>query len=175
LYKELIIDQNTKIIQVTSINNEIITGLKRVLSDKNVYRYLPFSSPPNNEEIIFFLNRIIVQTSIVWIIVFQGEIIGIIDLLKIKNGSANLAYFLSNEYHGKGIITSAINLVVKFAFNDVKLSEINAPVLSRNNGSIRVLEKNGFILKLNTDKTVNFDGNDDEVRVYTLKNKKIFK
>ena len=45
----------------------------------------------------------------------------------------------------KGIATKAVNLMTKWAFNDLDLVSVHASVASSNAGSIRVLEKSGFI------------------------------
>ncbi|MGI0050871.1 MAG: GNAT family N-acetyltransferase [Nitrososphaeraceae archaeon] len=60
------------------------------------------------------------------------------------NKKANIGYWIGKQYHGKGIATECIKLVVNYAFNELKLEEISAYVFPDNYSSIRVLEKNGF-------------------------------
>lgn len=45
----------------------------------------------------------------------------------------------------RGIATKAVNLMIKWAFDDLDLISIHASVVSSNIGSIRVLQKSGFI------------------------------
>lgn len=57
-----------------------------------------------------------------------------------------LIYAIGNSTHeNKGIATKSVNLIVRWAFDDLDLISIHASVISSNVGSIRVLEKSGFI------------------------------
>ncbi len=47
-------------------------------------------------------------------------------------------------YVGKGIVTEAVNMVVRFAFDQIGLHRVEAYVSTQNNPSMRVLEKAGF-------------------------------
>ena len=70
--------------------------------------------------------------------------IGIKDIDYV-NKKANIGYWIGKQYHGKGIATECIKLVVNYAFDLLDLEEILAYVFPDNNPSIRVLEKNGFV------------------------------
>ncbi len=47
-------------------------------------------------------------------------------------------------YVGKGIVTEAVNMVVRFAFDQIGLHRVEAYVSTQNNPSMRVLEKADF-------------------------------
>ena len=70
--------------------------------------------------------------------------IGIKDIDYV-NKKANIGYWIGKQYQGKGIATECVKLVVKYAFDILKLKEISAYVFPDNSPSIRVLENNGFI------------------------------
>ena len=74
-------------------------------------------------------------------------LVGIIAVKDIDyvNKKANIGYWIGQQYHGKGIATECIELVVKYAFDVLELKEISAYVFPENKPSIRVLEKNGFV------------------------------
>lgn len=75
------------------------------------------------------------------------EIIGTIALSNVVMGafcSAYLGYKLDEAHQGRGYMTAAVGMVVKFAFEELHLHRIEANVMPRNAASIRVLEKNGF-------------------------------
>ena len=56
-----------------------------------------------------------------------------------------LRYALGNkEFEGKSITTTAVHLMIKWAFNDLDLMSVHASVVSSNISSIRVLQKSGF-------------------------------
>ena len=58
---------------------------------------------------------------------------------------AEIGYMLGKEYWGKGLASEAVNALVQFGFSTMKLHSIEANVNPANSGSIRVLEKNGFV------------------------------
>lgn len=56
-----------------------------------------------------------------------------------------LRYAIGNSTHeNRGIATSAVRLMINWAFYDLDLVSVHASVISSNVGSIRVLEKSGF-------------------------------
>lgn len=74
------------------------------------------------------------------------KIIGAIGLHKIdkKNKKAELGYWLVPEMWGQGITTTAVSLLIEYAFKNIKLHRIYACCVALNIGSKKVLEKNGF-------------------------------
>lgn len=48
------------------------------------------------------------------------------------------------NFWGKGIGTETVNLIADYAFNDLKLGEVNLGVISENKPAIRLYEKCGF-------------------------------
>ncbi len=74
-------------------------------------------------------------------------IIGTISLSNIVRGafqSCHLGYRIDANHQGKGLMSEAIQLVVKYAFEDLKLHRVEANIMPRNRASFRVVEKNGF-------------------------------
>ena len=55
---------------------------------------------------------------------------------------------LDKEHNAKGYTTEALQLVVDFAFRELKLHRIEAGAMLDNIASIRVLEKVGFKKKV---------------------------
>ena len=77
----------------------------------------------------------------------DAEVAGTITLSQIFRKSfqnAYLGYMLGAEFTGRGYMTEAVGLVLRFAFNDLKLHRIEANVQPTNLPSIRVLERSGF-------------------------------
>ncbi|MBR9689304.1 MAG: GNAT family N-acetyltransferase [Candidatus Altiarchaeota archaeon] len=74
------------------------------------------------------------------------KLIGSIGLGDIKpiEKKTFIGYWLSKDFWGRGIMTEAVNLVLDFGFNQLKLHKISAGIFSVNTGSKRVLEKCGF-------------------------------
>lgn len=75
------------------------------------------------------------------------EMVGHISLYSIKRmpfSSAFVGYSMDESHTGRGIVTEALSLVVKFAFNDLCLHRLEAYVSPKNIASVRVLEKAKF-------------------------------
>ena len=76
------------------------------------------------------------------------SLVGFIGLHNIdqENGHAEIGYFLSPEYWGRGYATEAVSLISQYAFEWLNLRKVYARVYAPNEASRRVLEKNGFQL-----------------------------
>ena len=77
----------------------------------------------------------------------DDAIVGQINLSQIFRKAfqnAYLGYQLFNGYTGKGYMTEAVELVLKFAFEKLKLHRIEANVQPNNKASVAVLQRNGF-------------------------------
>jgi len=77
----------------------------------------------------------------------QKTPIGTIGLTNIdyKNQRAELAIMIGEKDHwGRGLGEEALNLLVKFAFNEMNLRKIKALVFSDNDKAIKLYEECGF-------------------------------
>lgn len=85
--------------------------------------------------------------------------------------NAELGYWLAEEYWGKGYITTAIQLMINYAFDNFDIERIYAKPFGSNKGSKRVLEKTGFVLEAHLSKTI-FKNNvyEDEL-IYAVRRK----
>lgn len=61
--------------------------------------------------------------------------------------TANLGYWLGEEFWDRGIMTEVVSAVVNYYFEKFPLNRIDAEVYSNNPASARVLEKAGFVLE----------------------------
>lgn len=78
----------------------------------------------------------------------NGEAVGGIGLIfghDIDRRSAEIGYWLSEEYWGRGITTEAVQALTQYAFAHFDLARIWACVFEWNPSSMRVLEKAGFV------------------------------
>jgi [ribosomal protein S5]-alanine N-acetyltransferase len=77
----------------------------------------------------------------------DGELVGRLALNQISRGvfqNSYLGYSIGESRNGQGLATEAVDVAVAFAFGELGLHRVQAAVMPRNAGSIRVLEKNGF-------------------------------
>lgn len=61
--------------------------------------------------------------------------------------SAEIGYWLGEEYWGRGIVTEAVGALTRHALATFDLVRVEAHVYAPNAGSARVLEKNGYVLE----------------------------
>lgn len=139
---------------IYSVTDDLVVDIEKILSHDSVIKYLPFESSPSFMETETYLKKLLDDSSLVWLVEDLGKVIGIIKLININASSAELHYFLDHTRWGEGIATEIIQEVVDYAFNDLELNHIDAPVVSENRGSRRVLEKNHFSLSEREDRKV---------------------
>ena len=80
-------------------------------------------------------------------IVYEDRVVGGIGFTMrddINRLSAEIGYWLAEEYWNRGIMGEALTLVSEYAFNTFDLVRLFACVFETNYASIKVLEKAGF-------------------------------
>lgn len=96
----------------------------------------------------------------------QGELLGSIGLWNFSEDrkTAEVGYDLRLEYHGKGLMSEAMDAAIDYGFNVLKLNQIEAFTSQYNLASIKLLESHNF--KLNPERKD--DGNEDNL-IFELK------
>ncbi|MFP7479735.1 GNAT family N-acetyltransferase [Terribacillus saccharophilus] len=84
--------------------------------------------------------KLIIQTK-------ESDAVGLISLTSIdmKNRTATINVKLNRRNKNKGIGYKAVNLILKYAFNELNLNTIAANILEYNEGSQKLFEKCGFV------------------------------
>lgn len=84
--------------------------------------------------------------TISFVIDIDGEVAGAIGFHHLVRGhKTEVGYWLARKYWGKGIMTNALKLLTNFGFRKMGLRRIYANVFVFNKGSMRVLEKCGYV------------------------------
>lgn len=77
--------------------------------------------------------------------VLLGEsVAGACGLAKVKDGAAELGYWIGVPFQGRGLATEAARLALRYAFERLRLREVYAHCLERNAPSFRVLANAGM-------------------------------
>lgn len=84
--------------------------------------------------------------------------IGVHPLADVYRGTAEIGYWLSEKYWGRGIATDAVRAIVPLAFDLFPIVRLQAGVFANNPASMRVLEKCGFFLEAVHRSAVTKDG-----------------
>ena len=70
--------------------------------------------------------------------------IGVFRQQNIHRQTAEMGYYIAEEYWGKGIMTDAVKQICNYVFKNSDILRIYAEPFAYNTGSCRVLEKAGF-------------------------------
>ena len=124
-----------------------------IRSNQKINQFLQRNPPKNSFEALDFILDI-QKKSAKNEILFLGislqndpKLIGTICLWKFSEDrkTAELGYELLPEYQGKGIMSEAVNFVLKFGFKDLNLGRIEAFTNRNNFDSIKLLQNLKFI------------------------------
>ena len=80
-------------------------------------------------------------------ITLDDKVIGSIGVFRQQNihrQTAEMGYYIAEEYWGKGIMTDAVKQICEYVFENSDILRIYAEPFAYNTGSCRVLEKAGF-------------------------------
>lgn len=127
-----------------------ITSLAKNINNIHIWNNVrdglpyPYTERDAEEYIGMTLNKAYVQD---FAIVVDGKAVGgvgIIPLNDVERYSAELGYWIGEDYWNRGIMGEAIRQVVDYVFRETDIIRLFASVYEFNLASMRVLEKAGF-------------------------------
>jgi ribosomal-protein-alanine N-acetyltransferase len=129
-----------------------IDDMYEYCSQDKVSQYVSWNTHTTKEDTREFLDNILKQyqekTALYWGIEWREnqKLIGTINFVmwNKKHHKAEIGYILSPEYWGEGVMTEALNAVIRFGFEQMDLVRIEARCIDENIGSERVMIKNGM-------------------------------
>ena len=130
-----------------------LTSLVRHANNRQVARQLRdrFPHPYEIAHGVGFLQWAVEQpAATVWAIAVDGAAVGGIGLQfgqDIERVSAEVGYWLGEDFWGRGLATAALRVVTSHGFATFELTRIFAVPFASNFSSIRVLEKAGYALE----------------------------
>jgi len=131
-----------------------VHGFIRICSDRDAMRYygIPGSdikTPEAAQEQIDWCNSQFEKNAGRWIITEKesDEYVGDIGFFNFDatSSKAEIGFRLVREYWNRGIVSKAVSQLLNIGFRVLNYNRIEAFVDSRNEGSRRVLMKNGFV------------------------------
>jgi [ribosomal protein S5]-alanine N-acetyltransferase len=78
----------------------------------------------------------------------DNALVGGLTLANIRRGVAqagSLGYWMGQPFVRQGYMTAAVRAIIPFAFSTLRLHRLEAACIPTNAGSIRLLEKTGFV------------------------------
>jgi [ribosomal protein S5]-alanine N-acetyltransferase len=139
--------------RVRGWRSDDLESLVRHADDREVWINLRdrFPYPYHREHGRMFLESIARQMpTTVWAIEAEGAAVGGIGIepgRDVERVSAEIGYWLGRPYWGRGIMTEAVRAVTAEVFKTFDFARIFALPFAGNVGSIRVLEKAGYVLE----------------------------
>jgi RimJ/RimL family protein N-acetyltransferase len=129
--------------------NNLVMYANNINVWNNLRNYFP--SPYTEEDGKTWLDKIATESPIVNLAIdLDGELIGGIGLIlnsDVYAYSAEISYWLGEEFWNKGIATEAVRQMIEYCYYYFDIIRIYAEVFETNKASMRVLEKNGFYLE----------------------------
>ncbi|MDF2840662.1 MAG: acetyltransferase, ribosomal protein N-acetylase [Clostridia bacterium] len=124
-------------------------------SDEDVSRFIGWPLMKTVEETYHYIEEMLKReaagTHLYASIILKStqEIIGTAMIFNFDHEArhAEIGYVFHSGYWGKGYGTETVTLMNDFAFESLKLHKVHARIVDANIGSIRVIEKNGFVLE----------------------------
>jgi RimJ/RimL family protein N-acetyltransferase len=104
-------------------------------------------------------------------IVVHGKAVGAIGFIlkeDVYRRSAEIGFWLGEEFWGQGIVTEALCAVTEYAFANFDLCRLYACVFEWNPASMRVLEKAGYALEAQLKKAITKDGKTVDGFLYAI-------
>ncbi len=161
------------------ITTEDVNEVFILRSNAETMKYIPRPLVTKHEEALEHIkmiqDKIEKNEGINWAITLKGnpKLIGIIGHYRIRweHFRSEIGYMLLPEYHGKGIITEAITLMIDYGFNQMNMHSLEGIIDPANTASARVLEKNGFVKEAHLIENEFYDGKFLDTVIYSLLNK----
>ena len=104
-------------------------------------------------------------------ITVDGKVIGSIGVFRQENihrQTAELGYYIAEEYWGRGIMTEAVRQICEYVFGKSDIIRIYAEPFAYNTASCKVLEKAGFQYEGTLRNNAVKNGNVIDMKMYSL-------
>jgi RimJ/RimL family protein N-acetyltransferase len=100
----------------------------------------------------------------------DGTVIGCVGVESIsqKHRNCEIGYWLWKKYRGRGVMSEAVTLALRFAFEELNLVRVHAHVMMGNEASSRVLLKCGFTREGCLRKRIKHRGRWKDMLIYSI-------
>ena len=168
------LETNRLLLRRVSVND--VAEVMELRGDKETMKYIPRPLVTNEDEALEHIkmidDKIESNIGINWAITVKGspKLIGIIGHYRIQpeNHRCEIGYMILKEYWGKGIISEAIDVVLKYGFEDLNMHSIEAVIDPDNVASEKVLLKNNFVKEAHILENELYDGKFWDTVIYSI-------
>ena len=150
--------------------------LAKILSNKNILKNLRDGLPypyteKDAEDYINAMTSSDKDKVFAFAVCLDGKAVGNIGAFRQQNihfRTAEIGYYLSEEYWSKGIMTEAVRLLCEKIFSETDILRLYAEPFAHNTASRKVLEKAGFMLEGILKSNAVKDGRICDMAMYSL-------
>lgn len=169
----------TERLLLRKITNDDVNEVFELRSNPETMKYIPRPLVKNTEDalehIAMIEEKIETNIGINWGITLKNnpKLLGIIGYYRLQpeNYRAEIGYMLLPDFHGKGIIPEAVNRLIRYGFDDLKLHSIEAVIDPENFASEKVLQKCGFVKEAHLKEAEFYEGIFLDKVIYSLLDK----
>jgi ribosomal-protein-alanine N-acetyltransferase len=169
-------DLESERLLLRQITSNDVNEIFELRSNPETMKYIPRPLVTTIDEamghIKMIQDKIETNEGINWAITLKNspKMIGIIGHYRVRweHFRSEIGYMLLPEYHGKGIVSEAIQLMIHYGFNDMKMHSLEAIIDPKNIASARVLEKNNFIKEAHLTQNEFYDGKFLDTVIYSI-------
>lgn len=164
----------TSRLTLRKISNQDTAAVFELRSNRDVMQYIDRPLAASVDDAFRVIQSIDLalrdNTGITWAITYTGqsELIGTIGFWNVTcaHYRAEFGYMLQSEHHG--IMHEALSKVIEYGFTAMQLHSIEATVNPANKASIRLLERNNFMLEGQFRENYYYDGKFLDTYVFSL-------
>lgn len=158
------------------VTNDDANAVFEIRSNPETMKFIPRPLLKNTDEALELIaeidSKITTNTGINWAITLKDnpKLLGIIGYYRTQpeNYRSEIGYILLPEFHGKGIVSEAVNRLIKFGFEDLKLHSIEAVIDPDNVASEKVLQKCGFVKEAHFKESDFYEGRFLDKVIYSI-------
>jgi len=158
------------------VTNDDANAVFELRSNPESMKFIPRPLLKNTKEALELIaeidSKIETNIGINWAITLKDnpKLLGIIGYYRTQpeNYRSEIGYILLPEFHGKGIVSEALNRLIKYGFEDLKLHSIEAIIDPENFASEKVLQKCGFIKEAHFKESDYYGGRFRDKVIYSL-------
>ena len=141
------------------IQDNLRDGLPYPYTEQNAAEYISSMISADENETFAFA------------VTVDNKVIGSIGVFRqgnIHRRTAELGYYIAEEYWGKGVMTEAVRQICEYVFDKSDIIRIYAEPFAHNTASCRVLEKAGFQYEGTLRKNAVKNGKVIDMKMYSL-------
>lgn len=128
-----------------------VEAIFAICQDPLIQQYTTVPSPYTREDAESFVALVgewwESGDELVWAMRDETGVIGMVGLHRIKDGAAELGYWLAPDARGRGFMQEAAEAVVDFAFGPLRLERLEWHAVVGNTASAAVAQRLGFQLE----------------------------